>query len=58
MRVVDKSKKANIKCEYCGHFNGSDMCILKAQERNYWNRCKEFVWREDKRYKEATNGHS
>lgn len=57
MRPIDKSKKSNIKCEYCGNFaepNGNIYedckCLITGQKRNYWNRCKNFVWREDRQY--------
>lgn len=57
MRLIDKSKKSNIKCEYCGHFAEAYgnvyedcKCTLNGQPRSYWNRCKQFVWREDRQY--------
>ena len=57
MRMIDKSKKGNIKCEHCGHFAepyGNPYedckCMLNGQPRHYWNRCKRFVWREDRQY--------
>ena len=57
MRMIDKSKKGNIKCEHCGHYAepyGNPYedckCMLNGQPRHYWNRCKRFVWREDRQY--------
>lgn len=51
-RPIDKSKKSNIKCEYCGHWSGwqKSKCLLSGLDKNYWNRCKKFRWREDKQY--------
>jgi len=44
--AVDKTKKSNIKCEYCKHFSAvGDYCLLKAIPKHYWNRCKDFQWR-------------
>lgn len=48
MRTVDKTKKSNIKCEHCCHFSAvGDFCLLKEIPRHYWNRCKEFKWRQE-----------
>ena len=46
-RTVDKTKKANIKCEHCDNWRFNDYqgyCILTASKTNYWNRCKKFEW--------------
>ncbi len=50
-RKVDKTKKSNIKCEHCSGFDndkekGGWCCILQT-EKNYWNRCKHFMWKHD-----------
>lgn len=51
MRTIDKSKKANIKCEYCGNYQTVvGRCLVTGEDKNYWQRCKQFVWREDKKY--------
>lgn len=56
-RPIDKSKKSNIKCEHCEHFdkpNGNmyENCSCKksGKPKNYWNRCKEFEWCKDASY--------
>lgn len=47
-RVVDRTKKANIKCEHCEHFVPTwRVCTLKGVSKYYWNRCKEFKWRDE-----------
>lgn len=53
-RPVDKSKKSNIKCEYCGHWTGweQDKCLLSGETKLYYHRCKKFIWRDDLKYKE------
>ena len=51
-RPVDTSKKSNIKCEHCLHYDKSQeydqkpWCSLHEVEKNYWNRCKDFQWSE------------
>lgn len=47
-RLIDKSKKKNVKCEYCAHFSNFK-CLVDGRERNYWNRCKNFSWSEEKK---------
>ena len=42
--MVDTSKKANRKCEYCEHWK-EYRCTLKDVPKNYWNSCKQFQWR-------------
>lgn len=50
MRKVDKTKKSNIKCEHCKHYKYENKYVLKnhcglnGNEKNYWNRCKQFEW--------------
>ena len=44
---VDKSKKSNIKCEHC-RFYDKGYCSLSKQDKHYWNRCKDFSWKENK----------
>ena len=44
-RKVDKSKKSNIKCEHCEAYDkDSGWCCIQEKEKNYWNRCKDFIW--------------
>ena len=57
MRLIDKSKKSNIKCEHCEHLvepHGNAYedckCALSGRLRHYWNRCKQFAWRKDRQY--------
>ena len=42
--MVDTSKKANRKCEYCEHWKNY-RCDLTGASKNYWNSCKQFEWR-------------
>lgn len=59
MRLIDKTKKSNIKCEHCEHWgelcsNTYDylrMCNQSGLPKNYWNRCKRFEWDKNKQYK-------
>ena len=55
-RKIDKTKKSNIKCEHCKHFDcpidEHSFCMLKEENKNYWNRCKDFEWSKDFDYKE------
>ena len=67
-RPLDKTKKTNIKCEHCQHWNETGYytpyghypikgCFCKkskwnGRERNYWNRCKCFEWH--KKYDKQT----
>lgn len=53
-RPIDKTKKANIKCEHCEFCPKTDTVTTKclnekspkfAKEVHYWNRCKCFEWR-------------
>ena len=51
-RQVDKSKKSNIKCEHCEGWDfdkkaNNGWCCILEKENNYWNRCKNFMWRHD-----------
>ena len=59
MRIIDKTKKSNIKCEHCKFFiNDPSTCLAHNRNEctnldspkygkgtvNYWNRCKGFEW--------------
>lgn len=48
MRKVDKTKKSNIKCEHCLAFDNDKecggWCAIHEKPKNYWNRCKQFIW--------------
>ena len=51
-RKVDRSKKSNIKCEHCKHWAGKSadinkVCNVTGNVRNYYNRCKNFEWKDD-----------
>lgn len=44
-RKVDKSKKSNIKCEHCEAYDKDNgWCRIQEKKKNYWNRCKDFIW--------------
>lgn len=47
-RPVDKTKKSNIKCEHCEAFDNDKelggWCCIHEKPKNYWNRCKNFIW--------------
>lgn len=43
-KPIDKTKKSNMKCGNCSHWNAYGMCDLTEETKNYWNRCKEFEW--------------
>ena len=49
-RLIDKTKKSNIKCEHCLFYdkpnkpNQKPYCCCYSKEVNYWNRCKGFTW--------------
>lgn len=51
-RPIDKTKKSNIKCEHCKHWHkdmnnsGQCKCEITNEYKNYWNRCKQFEWKE------------
>ena len=50
-KPVDRTKKSNIKCEHCKHWDKKwCVCALTNEDKNYWNRCRSFEWaeREDK----------
>ena len=57
-RPIDKTKKTNIKCEHCKHWNKDRLayCVVDNRYTNYWNRCKKFEWRTDKEYKAENEG--
>ena len=50
-RTVDRTKKSNIKCEHCFYADANKClrywCVLHQKEKNYWNRCKDFMWGEE-----------
>lgn len=58
-KPIDKSKKANIKCEHCEHFDRTwGFCTNELVDKpniNYWNRCKRFRWARNLTYKENDN---
>ena len=66
-RPIDKTKKSNIKCEHCKFWcewsyygeNKDYYCKNPCSpqhnnQRNYWNRCKQFEWK-DKTETEGKN---
>ena len=55
-RPIDKTKKANIKCEHCEYCPKTNTvttkCLNEKSPRyalpvHYWNRCKCFEWRKE-----------
>ena len=57
MRKLDISKKSNIRCEHCKHYelydkskskNSSPMgyCNIKNREFKYWQSCNRFIWKD------------
>lgn len=55
MRKLDKTKKSNIKCEHCKHIitrrnvkpgEKDYLCTLTMEQINYWNKCKDFDWKD------------
>lgn len=51
MRTIDPTKRSNKKCDHCSHWiHGDDVipcCGLSNEAKDYYNRCKNFAWRED-----------
>ena len=61
-RPIDKTKKANVKCEHCDYFQCTNRSVKPYDFEpyectnsnspkykkivNYWNRCKGFKWKE------------
>lgn len=50
-KPLDKTKKANIKCEHCEYwdrgklsFNYNEICKLTLQPKSYYQRCQKFKW--------------
>ena len=60
-RPIDKTKKSNIKCEHCKYWYGemsnsrTKICEITKDPKYYYNRCKQFEWREDKNYDARCN---
>ena len=56
-RPLDKSKKSNIKCEHCRHWQyekqlgawidspALKVCEYTGEPKSYWCRCKKFEWK-------------
>lgn len=49
-KPIDKTKKSNIKCVNCENWYKSKnipdpFCLLTGDNKNYWNRCKQFEWK-------------
>ena len=44
-KSVDKTKKSNIKCEHCNHWNRvNGKCDVTKTIKNYYQRCNQFDW--------------
>ena len=56
-RQIDKTKKSNIKCEHCRYADVNEQrdywCSLHETPKNYWNRCKEFEWKDGLNYADS-----
>lgn len=60
-RQIDRTKKSNIKCEHCKHYcrmyhteyfprtwvTAYDACRLTSEPKEYYQRCKQFEWKEE-----------
>ena len=59
-KPIDRTKKSNVKCEHCKFWcewsidgkNKDYYCKNPCSpqynnQRNYWNRCKQFAWTEE-----------
>jgi hypothetical protein len=53
--MINRENKTNIRCKNCKHFDKRynmstftllEYCYLTKDEKNYWNRCKKFEWKE------------
>jgi hypothetical protein len=55
MRLIDKSKPVNRKCEHCGNYRSGliGQCKLTGKLLEYWKVCKDFEWDTTKQYKEG-----
>ena len=58
-RKIDKSKKANRRCDNCAHWGQRteagryDICHeAGGKQIHYWNCCGHFAWNPEKLYKE------
>jgi hypothetical protein len=63
-RPINKNNPKNIYCDHCEHFKQCGktfygVAVYRCEnpaspkfnlERNYWNRCKSFVWNSDLAY--------
>ena len=54
-KPIDRTKKSNIKCEHCKfwcewsyyeYYCNNRKSKHYDNQRNYWNRCKQFEWAE------------
>lgn len=44
-RPIDRTKKSNIKCEHCKHWNrDTQKCQVQDIYKAYWCRCSGFEW--------------
>lgn len=54
-KPIDKEKRSNIKCEHCEYWTGllwdEARCKLNKQPKQYYQRCKNFSWKETLLYK-------
>lgn len=48
-RPVNPTKDSNQKCEHCESWGGweNPVCLLSHKEKEYYNRCRNFIWRKD-----------
>lgn len=53
---IDKSKKSNVYCEHCEHYDRfAFLCKKTNKEKFYYQRCKGFEWKHDACYKEEVD---
>lgn len=59
-RPVDPTKYSNRKCEHCEFWGGWDnpICRLSQKPKEYYNRCKNFIWRKDGNYTVPPQNHA
>ena len=63
MRLIDISKKKNLKCEHCANWVkeqaeswDSAPCALNGTFKMYYQRCKQFAWRPGNNYITTSGG--
>lgn len=57
-RPVNIASPNNVKCEHCDHWTGweGQMCRQKNEQRQYYQRCKQFKWKKGRKYISTSGG--